>query len=250
MHARDVAGWERALAILDIIPSAALYKLSKLKVLIKIGNTTIDVAKYARGARSVIGSASRAGWQFVVNSATDNRILDNVGTEIAKIINNVVTLKYAYFGGDIVAHQSKTTTLLGRFDVPNQGGTSKIIETDLYKVGANPGGFNVLKDSRIDDLINAGDIEGAWALNKDWLESAAKRGDVIKVVSDPLTGTNVFRDLTGVPSSVFDNPSNLADYLKNLPADKVDDLTFYGREIKWLSEKNYLINPSDYNFAK
>ncbi len=70
------------------------------------------------------------------------------------------------------------------------------------------------------------------------------------VISDPLKGSNIFKDLSDVPSSVFDSPSKLANYLKNLPADKLNDLSFYGREVKWLSENNYLYDVSNFKFLK
>jgi hypothetical protein len=117
----------------------------------------------------------------------------------------------------------------------------------LSKSGQNTGGANVLSE-----IIPSGwTDQQIWNnVNEPWLRDAANRNDVIRVVSDPLKSSNIFTDLKDIPSSVFDSPSDLATYLKSLPSSKLTVLSFYGREVKWLSEQNYLFDTHSFKFTK
>lgn len=91
------------------------------------------------------------------------------------------------------------------------GGTSEIISTGLSKSGENIGGVNVLSESIPAGWTN----QQVWDnVNEPWLRAAVSRDDVIRVVSDPLKDSNIFRLSDGIPSSVFSNPTSIADYLK------------------------------------
>jgi hypothetical protein len=142
------------------------------------------------------------------------------GDEIAEISNDVLKVKYPYFGGDIVCDPTKTTTILGKFeDLSNGGGTVKLIEDGLYKVGENTGGMNVLS------FDGSGMTEAQqWAINLQWLTEATTRGDVIRVVSDPLNPANINRASGG--------------------------LSFFGMEVKFLTDLGYVYNPLTYTYFK
>ena len=93
-----------------------------------------------------------------------------------------------------MAHQKKTTTLLGRIDDKlDGGGTQTLKDTQLFKHGENPGGFNIIDDPNWD-----------WERNVEWLTEAAERGDVIRVVSDPLKNSNIWvNGVVGGQKTIF-----------------------------------------------
>lgn len=174
------------------------------------------------------------------------KILKN-GEQIAEISNDVLKVKYPYFGGDIICDPNKTTTILGKFeDLSNGGGTTKLINDGLYKVGENKGGLNVLS------FIGTGMTEAQqWAVNQGWLLAAINRNDVIRVVSDPNNISNLFRTTNGVPVSSLDSPQRIAQYLNSLSDETViSQLTFFGREVKLLSENGYLFDLVKKEFVK
>ena len=76
------------------------------------------------------------------------------------------------------------------------------------------------------------------------------RGDVIRATADPLIIGNVFNNVTNIPESVFSSTQLLSDFLINLPPAQVDQLSFYGREIRHLSQNNYLFNTTTKLFEK
>lgn len=190
----------------------------------------------------VLGKALKTGLKVTLDGTTV--ILKKSGTEIARIANNILTFNYKGFGGKIITTPNKTTTVIGKW----KNGTDDIINSGLSKSGKNTGGINALSeipnpkwnDQQIWDNIN-----------EPWLKKAASRKDVIRAVSDPLKPSNVFKNLTNVPNSVFNNPNSLANYLKNLSdPNMLKNLSFYGREIKWLFENGYIFNPSNFKFIK
>jgi hypothetical protein len=178
---------------------------------------------------------------------SDGKILNN-GTEVGRIVDNNLHVNYSGFGGEIVCDPEKTTTLLGKWKDPACGGTCETIDSRLSKSGQNTGGVNAFSE----------DIPAGWTpqqiwdnVNEPWLQNAALRGDVIRVVSDPLNIKNIFANTEGIPASVFSSSENLSNYLKNLnDLPTIEKLSFYGREIRHLSKNNYLFDAITKTFVK
>lgn len=145
-------------------------------------------------------------------------IIKKGGDDVAEIVNDILHVKYTGFGGDVVCHSSKTTTVIGRFfDDVNQGGVSVIKDSKLWKYGENPAGVNILNDPNWN-----------WQINSEWLTNAANRGDVIRVVSDPTNINHIWVD--GVVNGTR---------------------TTFGREVELLEDVlGYTYNPSTFEFIK
>jgi hypothetical protein len=191
-----------------------------------------------------------SGWKNEGLELTSEGKILREGSEVGQILGDRLHVKYMGYGGEIVCHPDKTTTLLGKWKDPACGGTCEIIDSRLSKSGENTGGVNVLSEN----IPSGWTDQEIWdKVNEPWLRDAANRGDVIRVVSDPLLGLNIFKEFSSlpIPKSVFDTPSNLADYLKNLSdPDILNKLSFFGREVKWLSENNYLFDASNHKFVQ
>jgi len=182
-----------------------------------------------------------------IKSSSEVRILNN-SSQVGKVVDGNLFVNYSGFGGDIVCDASKTTTCIGKYDPPGGIGTKQVIDSKLSKSGENPGGVNILNDTR---NMQGWEDQQIWDnVNEPWLRDAVNRGDDIRVLSNPLEGGNIFKDLRDVPSSVFDSSFDLADYLRNLPSDKLNDLSFFGREVKWLSENGYIYDVANFKFLK
>jgi hypothetical protein len=147
------------------------------------------------------------------------------GIEVAEISNDLLKVKYPHYGGDVLCHQSKTTTVVGKYELPGGEGTKKLIDSKLTKSGENSGGINVLNDTR--DMSSWSDQQIWDIVNKPWLDAAASRGDVIRAVSDPTDFANIYKN---------GNPA--------------DGLSFFGREVERLNQLGYTWNSSLFLFIK
>lgn len=182
-----------------------------------------------------------------IKSSSEVRIL-NKGNQVGKIIDGKLNVSYSGFGGNIVCDPNKTTTLIGKWT----GGTEDIWNTSLAKqvdnITGNPEGINILG---VVDMSPSPSV--VWHdQNKPWLDAAISRGDVIRVVSDPLDINHVFFNKNNIPTSVFSSPETLANYLKDLSEStpEVSQLGFYGREIRHLFQNGYTYNEELKIFSK
>ncbi len=180
--------------------------------------------------------------------ASGGKILRN-GDEVGRIVGNRLHIKYTGYGGDIVCDATKTTTGIGKYSPPRDVGTKQIIDSKLSKSGESPGGINILNDTRNTQRWSDQKI---WdEINEPWLRDAINRGDNIRAVSDPMNVENVFKATDNIPSSVLLSPEKLANYLKNLnDPNIIKDLSFYGREIRYLYQNNYLFDLTSKTFAR
>ena len=180
-----------------------------------------------------------------IKSSSEVRIL-NKSKQVGKVVDGKLNVGYSGFGGDIVCDPNKTTTLLGKWKDPDGGGTKDILDSKLFKVGENKGGANVLS------FDGSGMSEAQqWAVNYKWLNEAAQRGDVIRVVSNPMNLDNLFKSLDRVPVDQLKTPKDLADYLSTVTDSRVlENMSFYGKEVQLLSKNNYLFDNSLNQFVK
>jgi len=145
-------------------------------------------------------------------------VIKNGADEVGEIVNSLLKVKYTHFGGEVVCHSRKTTTIVGRFvDNIDGGGITVIKDSKLWKYGENPSGVNILNDPN-----------WTWQINSQWLTNAANRGDVIRVVSDPTNVNHIWVD--GIVNGIR---------------------TTFGREVELLEDVlGYTYNPSTFEFIK
>lgn len=218
--------------LLAIVPGSKALKVvgnvsDALFVAVKIGKSTLVVDTVRTGLKVV----------------TDNNIikfLSKTGNEIARVVNGVMTFKYTGFGGSIITKANKTTTLIGKWE--NQ--LENIWKTGLAKHGKNTGGLNILGEPF------GSNVAEIWANNKKWLDRAISRGDNIRVTANPLDINNVFHIKTGIDPSKFSNINSLKDYLLGLSSSRVEQLGYYGREIRHLFQNGYNFDSVTKQFIK
>ena len=138
--------------------------------------------------------------------------IKKAGVEVGEISGDLLKVKYPHFGGDVVCHSTKTTTVVGRFE----GYISIIKDSKLWKYGDNPSGINILNDPN-----------WTWPINQQWLTSAANRGDIIRAVSDPTDINNIWKN--GIVGG---------------------EKTTYGLEVDLLDDLGYTFNPTKFEFTK
>lgn len=152
---------------------------------IKIGKKVFTSFKLLYKYVKAIGKAIKNGLKVKL----DNNIVklfNNAGDEIGSVLSNVLRLKFSAYGGDIVSHSSKTTTLIGKFAKNQPNGTDALIKSGLTEsiTGVtSKTTFNVLNDP---NFIG-------WATNKAWLDDAISRGDIIRMISDPNIADGFFK---------------------------------------------------------
>lgn len=243
---QELAWWEQALGILDVVPGEALAKAGITALIIKISGKVFDLAKVTIANKNLILTAKSAGLKLLVRTTNEIIIYSSTGKQVGKVINGKLNIKYSGFGEDIVCDPNKTTTLLGKWKDPVGGGTIDIIDSKLFKVGENKGGANVLSF----DGSGMSEVQ-QWAVNSKWLNEAAQRGDVIRMVSDPMNLNNLFKSLDDVPVNSLKTPKDLSEYLSKLnDNDIIENLSFFGREVKLLSEKKYIFEQVSKQFVK
>lgn len=151
-----------------------------------------------------------------------------------------MTFKYSGFSGNIITNPNKTTTVIGKW----ADQIENIWKTGLAKHGENTGGLNIL------GAPFGNSVAEIWANNKKWLDRAISRGDIIRVTADPLDINNVFHVLNDIDPSKFSDISTLKTYLLNLSPDLVEQLGYYGREIRHLFQNGYNFNNTTKQFIK
>ena len=202
-----------------------------VKAIGKIGKVAYKGFKIFKTALDYLGEIKNT-IQFGLKTVLDDnivKIVNDLDDEIARIYNTgfgnslstVLKFNYSGFGGDIVTNPNKTTTVIGRFNDQIHGeGISVIKNSGLYKYGENIGGINILDAP-----------PGTWSeqLNMDWIDEAIQRDDVIRVVSDPLDDSNIFR---------LDSFGNITN-----------ELTPFGLEVNRLNLAGYTFNPNTFEFT-
>ncbi len=218
--------------LLAVIPGS-----KALKIVGNVADATVVAVKL--GSNTLVVDTVKTGLKIVTDSHII-KFLSQAGDEIARVVNGIMTFKYIGFGGDVITNSDKTTTLIGKW--ANQ--IENIWNTGLAKQGANKGGINILGEA----IGNT--IEEIWANNRIWLDDAIARGDDIRVTANPLDINNVFNVIDDVDIDAFSNISNLRAYLLNLDPTLVNDLGYYGREIRYLFQNGYNFNSVTNKFIR
>ena len=128
-------------------------------------------------------------------------VIKKNGDEVGEIVGDLLKVKYPHYGGDIVCHRTKTTTVIGKWeDQVTGGGTSVPINSKISTSGPSPGGVNALSEAPNPNWTD----QQIWDnLNEPWLRDAASRGDVIRAVSDPTLNQNIFKAGSNTELSFF-----------------------------------------------
>lgn len=222
----DISGLDKNAQYLQgklIFDVASLFfGVGEVKALLKGEKISVGIIQVVKALPKNVGRTvillRKAG--LTIQKVSDDliRILNKQGDEVAQIVNKKLLLKYStHYGGDIICHDVKTTTVLGRYiDEVNGGGTRVVKTSKVYNYGENPGGVNMLDDPK-----------WTWEINKEWLNKAVERGDIIRLVSDPNNAKNIYIFKNGV---------------------QTDELTTFGKEMKFLKEKGY--KQVGYNMVK
>jgi hypothetical protein len=111
------------------------------------------------------------------------------------------SVAYDGYGGDVNCPKDKTTTVIGKFeDTVNGHGTKEILKMpdgSFTRGGENKGGVNILDlpSDKYQDLLDTyGETAGKekfWQeYNQPFLEDSFKRGDDVRVLSDPNAPAN------------------------------------------------------------
>lgn len=230
---QDVSRWKAAgFLFLSVVPGG-----KALKVVSTASGAIITVVKL--GGSTLVVDTVKYGLKVVTNNNII-KFLSQAGDEIARVVDGVMTFKYTGFGSDIVTTSYKTTTIIGRW--PNQ--IENIWKTGLAKQGKNVGGMNILGN------VPNGTVAEKWAFNKEWLNEAISRSDIIRVTANPLDINNVFHKLDNVDVNAFSNINNLRTYLMNLNPTLVNNLGYYGREIRHLFQNGYTFDSITKQFIK
>jgi hypothetical protein len=155
-----------------------------------------DATRYINRERAKVG-LDPMPMDFMAGKGKDGDLFEDGTTVSGK--PNVVN--YEGFGGDIVMPLNKTTTVIGKFNDPvNGGGTSEILkmpEGSFTRGGENKGGINILDipEAQYNALRDKyGDVAGKemfWdQYNQPFLENSFKNGDNVRLLSDPNQAPN------------------------------------------------------------
>ena len=222
----DVSRWQAAgFLALSIVPGGKVFKViddvaDAVSIVIKLhgGTHVIDLA--AKGLRATKG-------------ITDDIVglFNHLNVQIARIIDGVMIVFYEGFGGNIITTGNKTTTIIGKW----QNQIEHIWNYGLAKQGENIGGLNVLGDV-------SGSIDEMWATNKQWLDDAIARGDVIRVTADPSDVANIiFNNVDDLSFNTFDEVMTyMSGFIEG--SAQWSNLSFYGKEVHRLLSNGYIFD--------
>lgn len=127
-------------------------------------------------------------------------------------------------------------------------GTKNIIDSGLSKSGENIGGINAL------NFNGTGMTEAQqWVVNQQWLDEVINRSDIIRVISNPLNKTNILGsnvNLSLFPDNAFLSSESLSNLLLNLNPTQVNQLSFFGKEVRHLFQNGFAFNLTSNQFIK
>ncbi len=223
-----------ALGVLGVIVEfTPLDQIKNFIQLTRYSKKGFKIFKLTRKFTSVIRTALANGAEIILDGSTV--IFKKAGSEIARIVNNVMTFNYSGFGGSIITNPNKTTTVIGKWiDNVDGSGIKGIIESGLSKNGENIGGLNLL------NFDGSGMTQAQqWLENRQWLDAVITRGDIIRNISNPFDNLN--RYITN-SNGQFINAVGDVISESQLPSQGV--LSFFGREIDYLQNAGYIYNAS------
>ncbi|WP_185156247.1 fibronectin type III domain-containing protein [Fulvivirga kasyanovii] len=87
----ELAGWEQALAVLDVIPAEALAKVAVTGLVVKIAGKVIDFAALSKATIGALNAAKAAGLKFAVKASNEIIVLAKNGKDyVFKIVKDVI----------------------------------------------------------------------------------------------------------------------------------------------------------------
>jgi len=209
------------------------------KIIYKVFKSFKTLYKFIR----IVKKALVKGYKLVLEGDVVKFFRKSDNVHIASSLSNVLTLKFPAFGGDIVSHHSKTSTLLGKFLEGAPNGTDALIKSGLTESISGVTSkttFNVLNDPNFT----------GWITNQTWLDDAIARSDIFRAISDPKNIGNVFYNIGGIDPTKFSNINTMKNYLLNLTSDEINQLSYYGREIRHLFQNGYTFDSLTKQFIK
>lgn len=214
-------------------------------------NAIMKGTRFSVALAGVFNRLPHALSKAVFDAKNLNRLVEKSGDDllikvtkgsgyVARIRGNVMEIVHRGFGGNLHSTPERTTSLVGK-----SGPLKEIWDNGLASRGKNKGEFNIFRE------LNGAHPDEVWALNKEWLDNAIRGNDILRTVSDPLNGYNLFNNLDNVPASVFSNPVALSNYLQGLSDSSIlGQLSYFGREVKFLSELGYIFDTTRFIFTK
>lgn len=223
-----------------IVEFTPLDQIKNLGVLVRNTDKGFTIFKHVSKLSNTIMLALEKGLKISFNGSS--LLFKKGGTVIAKITDNILTINFNGFGGNLVSNLNKTTTLIGRW--PNS--LENIWNSGLVKQGTNigGGGGNILGNVAGSSVIEK------WNFNKKWLMQAISRRDIIRATANPLDINNIFYLKNGIDTSKFQNINLLRDYLLNLSPQNIEKLVFFGREVRFLFQNGYIFDNTTKQFIR
>ncbi|UII33935.1 DUF6443 domain-containing protein [Fulvivirga ulvae] len=133
----QLAGWERALAILDLVPGEVLVKAGIVAVVVKIGGKVIDVAKLSAVSRRAIAKAIQFGSKVLPAANEQFTLIGKSGATIGVLLKEGAddVLRVANDGwlDDAVDYTVDEIIPVGS-GVVIKDGAGKIVEARVYMV--------------------------------------------------------------------------------------------------------------------
>ena len=222
---QQVARWKAAgFLLFAVIPGS-----KAVKVVGNVADATSVAVKL--GGKTLVVDTIKTGLKVITNNNVV-KFLSETGDEVAKIVDGIMTFNYTGFGGKIITNPNKTTTLIGKWG--NQ--LENIWKTGLAKQGANEGGMNILGEA-------TGTLAEKWTKNKQWLNQAIARGDIIRVTVNPIKASNIIFKNTNQIN--FNSYNDVILYMKsfNEISEKFNNLGYFGKEIYTLINRDYIYDP-------
>jgi len=99
----ELALWEHALGILDVLPGEVLAKAGITALVVRVGSKVVNLAKISPTGRNFILTAKTAGLRVMVRTTDEIILYGTKGTDqIGRLINGVLQDIYWVYGGEKV----------------------------------------------------------------------------------------------------------------------------------------------------
>ncbi|MBL6449087.1 hypothetical protein JMN32_22440 [Fulvivirga sp. 29W222] len=193
----QLAGWERALAILDLVPGEALVKAGIVGMVVKIGGKVVDVAKLSAISRRAIAKAIQLGSKVLPTANEQFTLIGKSGATIGVLLKEGAddVLRVANDGWLDDAVTSADEFIEISKDIAVKDGIGNVIGESVYLVKKADGTSGFVKASQFQELLTASSQK--IGINLDNLGTAVgSSGNVL------LDNSKVYNDLDGLAKEV------------------------------------------------